>query len=174
MAAGASREADYGDILLAIVARLIATVKGCNESTCYLSIDPNKLPSNPGDHVYVVAPTSGTFRAGAYIGGGLNFLGTDGGFIVKIHCPSLIDQEHRDAAALTLEGLSIIRKASEVLAALSPAESSSTAWVPVKGDYDLTGPLQPIGYSFDKDPNDAVRAIELAFHCPFDWDTTRR
>lgn len=173
MAAGESKAGSYADILVAIVNRLRATVDGCNEATCYLSLDPDTMPSNPGDHVYVVAPVSGHFREGSFVGGGLNFLTVHSGCIVKIHCPSLIDQSLRDVVAITDQSLGLIRKASAVLASLSPQESG-VAWVPMGPEYAISSPFTPAGYSLHKSEDQAVRAIELTFRFEFDWDTTQQ
>src|SRR5690348_9290636 len=110
MAAGESTEGDLGDVLLAIVARLIDRVKGCNEATCFLAIDPDSLPTNPGTHVVVVSSASGEFVEGMYDGGALNQLTANGGIIVKISLPTMTDQSGRDAVALTSESLGLIRK----------------------------------------------------------------
>ena len=177
MAAGQSKEGDYGEVLLQIVQRLIATIKEANESTCYLSLDPDTLPNNPGDTVFVVAPLSGTFREGAFVGGGVAFLAVHSGCIVKIHCPTLIDQDHRDATAITDESLGLIRHASKVISSLSPSSleaPSYEGWTPKGQTYLLTSPLRPVGYSLHKSENAAIRSIELTFAFEFDWDTTKQ
>jgi hypothetical protein len=177
MAAGESKVAGYDDVLLKVVARLIDQIEGANESNCYLSLDPDSLPSNPGDHVYVVAPVAGQFRAGAFIGGGLNHLATEAGCKVAIHCPSLIDQNQRDAVAITDASLSVLRKATAVIAALCHTGAGplpGSAWVPRVGEYDLTGQFEPVSFALFKHANDAIRSIELSFRFSFDWDMTRR
>jgi hypothetical protein len=172
MAQGESRESDYGDVLLAIVERLIQQVKGCNQATCFFSLDPDDMPANaPGDHTVIVSPASGQFRGGAFAGGGRAFLAVDGGFFVKIHCPTSQDRQDQDAIAITSKSLGVIRKGTAVLAALLEP------WVPVvltsDGQYALTGSIEPLNFSIDKDASGSVRAIQLAFACPFDWDLTK-
>jgi len=169
MAAGESISADYGDVLLQVVARLQAQIPDkCNEATCYLSLDPDSLPVNPGDHVFVVGPVSGKFREGAFVGGGLNALATHSGCIVKIHCPSLLDQAHRDVQAITSTSLGLIKQATSVLQALSPQETG-LAWAPNAGGFNLTSPFTPVGYTLHKNESGAVRSIELSFAFEFDW-----
>lgn len=173
MAAGENKEADYGEILLAIVERLRSQVKGCNEATCYFALDPDSLTGdNPGDHIVIVSPASGQFRGSAFTGGGRAFLAVEGGFFVKIHCPTLVDQQSRDAFAITSESLGVIRKGTAVLGALLEP------WVPLVnssgGEFAMTGSLEPLSFQIDKDDKDVVRAIQFAFGCPFDWDLTKK
>ena len=177
MAAGESTKGGYDEILLAIVERLIQRVEGLTDANCYLSLDPDELVPNPADHVYVVSPVSGSFREGAFVGGGLNYVASESGCTVKIHCPSLTDQRNRDHVALTDEALSVIRKASKVIAALCQTGDSpipGDPWVPTKDDYGLTSPFRPANYSIWRHPNGAVRSIELAFAFEFDWDVTHQ
>lgn len=179
MAAGESKKAGYDEILLAVVDRLIEKLgAACNKSTCYLSLDPDQLPSNPGTHVFVVAPNSGEFDRGSFVGGGLNHLDTHSGCLVAIHSPSLTDQAKRDAIAITDETRGLIRRASAVIAALSNTGAgpvAGDAWVPTHEDgYGMTSPFTPLTYSLRRHPNDAVRSIEIAFGFDFDWDVTRQ
>lgn len=175
MAAGESNTGDYGVVLQQIVTRLRDIVETANEANCFLSLDPDDLPNNPGDHCFVVAPVSGKFDEGAFGGAGIAALTTHSGCIVKIHCPSLVDEGGRDATAITDESLGLIRKASEVITALATftaANPPTAGWVPTVGDYALTSPLRPVGYSLHKNATGAVRAIELSFAFEFDWDTS--
>jgi len=175
MAVGESKTGDYGTVLLQIVQRLRDIVETANEANCFLSLDPDDLPSNPGDHCFVVAPVSGKFDEGAFIGAGIAALTTHSGCIVKIHCPSLSDQAGRDVVAITDESLGLIRKASEVITALAAFTADQPpvrGWVPTLSDYALTSPFRPVGYSLHKNDTGAVRAIELSFEFEFDWDTT--
>lgn len=172
MAAGESKEADFAEILLVIVERLRSNVKGCNPATCYFAIDPDSLTkTNPGTHVVIVSPASGRFRSGAFAGGGRNFLAVDGGFFVKIHFPTLVDQQDRDVQAITSQSIGLMRIATQVLKALLEP------WVPAvnatAGFFHLTGSLEPLNFDISKDEKDVVRAIEFAFACPFDWDLTK-
>lgn len=176
MAAGESSNSGYDDVLLLIVERLREAVKGCNESTCYLSLDPDVVVGT-GDHAVVVSPVSGTFREGSFVGGGLNFLATQAGCIVKIHCPSALDEEKRDVQALTDESLSVIRKASAVIAALchtGDGPMGGDSWAPSRGEYALTSHFRPVNYLLTKSPEGSVRSIELSFAFDFDWDVTRQ
>lgn len=173
MAQGDNREADYGEILLAIVERLKDQVKGCNKATCYFALDPDSgVKGNPGTHVVVVAPASGSFLSGAFGGGGRGALSVDGGFFVKVHCPSDLDQEHKDVQAITSASLGVIRKGTAVLAALVEP------WLPtvkIDGDFwNASGYIQPVNFQLDKDPEDIVRAIQYGFSMPFDWDLTKQ
>jgi hypothetical protein len=168
MAAGESKEGDLADILAVIVTRLRDTVKGCSESACYLSIDPDSLNDDPGDHRFVVAPASGRFLQGAYIGAGLSNLMADGGIIVKIHLPTLSDQAGRDVVAINDEALGLVRAANSVIKSLS-----DTAWEPKLKDSDaftLFERLIPHSYDFAKNEK-GVRAIQLGFSLTFDWST---
>jgi hypothetical protein len=176
MAVGESQSGGYDDVLLLIVERLIATVKGCNESSCYLSLDPNVVLS-PADHSIAVSPVSGTFREGAFVGAGLNHLATQSGCIVKIHCPSALDEQSRDVQSITDESLGLIRKASAVIASLcntGDGPGGGDAWAPRRGNYDLTSHFRPLNYSLDKSADGSVRGIELTFVFDFDWDVTRQ
>lgn len=177
MAAGESRQADYGDVLLSVVQRLRDTLKGCTEANCYLSLNPNRLAPNPGNHTFVIAPVSGQFRAGAFSGAALGGLTVDGGFVVKIHCPTMLDQEQREVVSLTDESLGLIRRASAVIASLcahGQAGISVDTWVPSKNGLELTEPPEPVNFSFDEDDKGVVRAVELSFRCAFDWDATNQ
>jgi hypothetical protein len=160
---------DLGDILTSVVDRLRSEVPGCNEATCYLALNPDAIGNSPGDHIFVVAPMSGQFDEGMWDGGGLEQLTANGGIIVKIHCPILLDDHTKEAALLTDEKLSIIRKANKVIGVLCDPE-----WSPTKDNNELTrNPLSPSGYTIDRDSFGRVGGIELSFRCVFDWDTTR-
>lgn len=177
MAVGESKEADYGEVLLQIVARLRDILKPANESTCFLSLDPDDCPSTPGDHVYVVSPVSGRFREGAWAGAGIRGLAVHLGCIVTIHCPSLTDEGGRDSDAITNESLSLIRQASAVISALAPSTADDPAvrgWIPTKESFNLTSPFEPHGVAFRKNESGAVRSVELTFQFELDWDTTQR
>ena len=177
MAYGESKEAAYDDVLDQIVERLISRVKEANQSNCYFALDPDELTSNSSLFIYVVSPVSGQFDSGAFVGAGIAGLTTHSGCIVKIHSPSLVDKRMRDAVAITDESRGILRKASAVLAALAPSTADNPpqrGWVPSLGDYALTSPFTPVGYSLHKHPNQAIRAIELTFSFEFDWDTTKQ
>lgn len=177
MAAGESKEADYGEVLLQVVARIIDRVDGANASTCYLALDPDSLDHNSGRHTFIVSPLSGDFSEGAFVGGGIAFLETKSGCIVKIHCPSLADKAGHDVLALTDESLGLLRKASAVISALAPSTAAhppQAGWVPSVGDYGLTSPFRPVRYSLHKHPNNAIRSMEILFSFDFDWDTTQQ
>lgn len=177
MAVGESKEADYGEVLLQIVARLRDILKPANEATCYLSLDPDEVPSGPGDHCYSVSPLSGKAREGAWEGAGIRGLAVHSGCIVTIHLPTLSDELTRDVVAITGESLGLIRKASAVISALAPSTADDPAvrgWIPTKEDYSLTSPFRFLGYSLHRHENKAIRSIELTFQFEFDWDTTQR
>lgn len=177
MAQGESKEAAYEDVLLQIVERLIAQIKGLDKSACFFALDPDDIGTSSGRHTYIVSPVSGEFREEAFVGAGIAALATHSGCIVKIHCPSLVDQRKRDSVAITGESIGVLRKASGVLAALAPSTAAhppAAGWVPYVGDYALTSPFTPVGYSLSKNPNGAIRSIELTFKFEFDWDTTQQ
>lgn len=178
MAQGESKEANYDVVLDQIVKRLQDQLKDCNEVNCYFALDPDDLASNPADHIYVVAPVSGQFRLGAFEGGANSFVATNAGCIVKIHCPTLVDQRKRDAFAIMGESTGVLRKASAVLKALGPSKHNgngipSAGWVPILSGVNLTSPFVPVDYSIHKHENNAIRSIELRFSFEFDWDTTQ-
>ena len=153
-------------ILQAIVDRLIGQINGLTKATCYHCLDPDALPmSNPGGHIFVVAPTSGTFDEGMYAGGGLETLMASGGIVVKIHAPLNVDEPQREAALLTNLSLGVMGLASKTIKALANPE-----WSPQFDEHVLTrDPLIPSGYAITRSDK-RVGAIELTFKCNFDWD----
>lgn len=177
MAQGESKAGAYDDVLTQIVARLIDQLPEISASNCYFALDPDDLTSNPSSFIYVVSPVSGDFAEGNFVGGGIAALTTHSGCIVKIHSPSLVDKRKRDEVAIMGESRGVLRKASAVIAALSPTTADhppQAGWVPRLGDYNLTSPFRPLGYAITKHQNDAIRAIEVTFGFEFDWDTTKQ
>lgn len=155
---------DLSSILAAIVARLIDQVTEFNAANCYLSINPDSLPSGPGEITCVVAPTSGTFDQGMIEGGGDEQNTSDGGVIVKIHSPVQLDEADRDTVFLTDASLGLLSFAKQAMQALS-------GWSPDDGGGNETtrDPLHPAGYAFQRDGR-KLGACELTFHLKFDWD----
>lgn len=158
---------DTGDlavILQLIVSRIISTC-GFNEATCYLSLNPDAIPANPGDFFCVVAPTSGAYNEPMFDGGGLNQTTVESGVIVKIHSPVQLDEQHRDATFLTDASLGLIGKMKAVLKHLS-------GWDPTVGGNEQTrDPLIPAEHIFTR-PSRALGGVELVFRCNFDWNLT--
>lgn len=152
-------------ILSAIVARLIAQVSGCNAATCYLCLNPDAVPSpNPGDFVYVVAPTGGEFDDALFDGGGQNQATVNAGVIVKIHSPVQLDEARHDAQFLTHSTLGVLEKSRLVMKALAD-------WSPADGGANeiTRNPLIPANYGITHSQRQ-LGAVELTFHLTYDWD----
>lgn len=156
-------------ILAAIVARIIAQVSGANAATCYLCLNPDTLPvPNPGDFVYVVAPTSGRFDDRNWDGGGQDQATVDpAGVVVKIHSALQLDEAQREATFLTDTTHGILEKWRLVVKALTapdwnPAASGS-------GDILVRDPLIPADFAMTRS-NRGLGAIEQNFRFSFDLD----
>lgn len=157
------------DIYAAIVARLIEMMPDfCREETCYQALNPDALPSSPGELTFVVAPMSGKMLEGYYEGGGLEQLTVNGGVIVKIHSPLQLDEAHKDVQLLTHATMGLWRVARRVVRFLADPE-----WSPMKGSNEITrDPLIPLGYDITKGrkKSRSLGGIELHFAVNFDWD----
>lgn len=153
------------EIYPAIVTRLVAQITGQTTANTYHAIDPDDV-GGPGEFTMVVSPASGRFDEEQFEGGGVEMLTVNGGAIVKIHSPIVLDETKRDAIALnnTTKGLWV--KAKQVIAALAD-------WSPqVASDEVTRNPLYPKGYRFTKSPDARSVAIELDFGLDFDWDVS--
>lgn len=150
----------------AIVARLIAQISGQNVANTYHAIDPDDV-GGPGEFTMVISPASGTFDEAMFEGGGQSQLTANGGCIVKIHSPVVLDEVKRDAIALNDAAKGLWFKAKQVIAALAD-------WSPGTAGSELTrNPLYPKAYAFTKDRTTGrTSAIELHFGLDFDWDVS--
>lgn len=150
-------------ILQAVVDRLIDQL-GLTDATCYLSIDPDAVPSpSPGDLIFVVSPTSGNFNEAMFDGGGQEQMTLDGGIVVKIHTPVQLDEPKHDALLVGQESRGVLRHATLTLKALAN-------WSPDKNGNELTrDPLIPSGFAIGRKSR-SLGWVELTFKCSFDWD----
>lgn len=156
-----------GDILTAVVARLIDQVSGYNAANCYLSIDPDSVPEpGVGEFTIVVSPASEQFQGPYFEGGGEQQATTQEGIIiVKIHSPVQLDEPHRDTIWLTDTTLGICEKMRLVMKALSN-------WSPGTSGNELTrDPFSPGGYVFTRRDR-GLAGVEMTFRFMFDWDLT--
>lgn len=150
-------------ILEGVVTRLIDQL-GLTDANCYLSIDPDALPSpSPGQLIFVVSPTSGNFNEALFDGGGQEQTTLEGGIVVKIHSPLQLDKPHQDVKFLGDESRGILRYATRVLKALA-------GWSPgVVGSEQTRDPLIPSGMVIGRKKR-SLGWLELTFKCSFDWD----
>lgn len=151
--------------LSAIVDRIIDEVSAYDSASCYLSLNPDALPApNPGDFICVVAPTSGSFDGGLFMGGGVEQVTCEAGVVVKVHSPVQLDETHRDAEFLTNSSLGLIENVRLVMKAL-------TDWSPVDGSSDdiTRDPLSPASITFTRQSR-SLGGCEVVFHTLMDWD----
>ncbi len=153
------------NVYVAVVDMLRAAIDGCTDANCFFCLDPDAIPPSPGELIYVVSPTSGTFDEGMMDGGGVQQLTVEAGVLVKIHSPLMLDQVGNDTSLLNDESLGLWGKATEVLAAL--AIQSPT----VAGNAQTRDPLMPHSFSITKS-HKRLGAIEMTFKVLFDWDVS--
>lgn len=157
--------AQLDKLLDLVVARLTDQIPECSEANCFLTLNPDSVPASPGDFIFAVAPTAGSF-SGAYLNGGGQAQATaDTGVIVKIHSPLQLDEPGRERAFLIDNTHSILKQWRRVLRAL-------TDWSPAIGDDQVTrDPLLPTAWSITRDDR-RIGAIEQDFSVSFDMDLT--
>jgi len=159
------------DIYDAIVARLIDRIPGiCTEANCFQSLNPDSVPPNPGDLVFIVSPMSGRGLESYFEGGGEQQLTIEGGVTVKIHSPLQLDQKGHDIHLLADASRGLWKISRKVLACLA-----NSAWSPMKGDDEITrDPMIFLGFDITKNSRKrkTLGAIELHFKVTFDWDIT--
>lgn len=153
------------NVYVAAVELLRAAIDGCTDANCFFCLDPDAIPATPGELIYVVSPTSGTFDEGMIDGGGVEQLTVEAGLMVKIHSPLMLDQVGQDAELLNNESLGLWLKATEVMAALSLQSPT------VNGNALTRDPLIPHGFAITKS-HKRLGAIELTFKVLFDWDVS--
>ena len=147
-----------------IVERLIDQIDGMTEASCYLSLNPEALPSpGPGDLLLVVAPLSGQFDEGAFEGGGNEMLTFLGGVVVRIYSPLKVDLPGHDSKFLSDQTKGVLEMGRQVMAALSN-------WSPELDDNEQTrDPLIPHGVSYGR-VKQSLGWMEIAFKVNFDWN----
>lgn len=151
------------NVYTAAVDLLRAAITECTEANCFFCLDPDAVPPAPGQLIYIVSPTSGTFDEGMIDGGGVEQLTVDAGLMVKIHSPLMLDQVGHDSSLLNDESLGLWGKATEVLRALA-VQSPEFEGNPLTRD-----PLMPHSFAVTKS-HKRLGAIELTFKVSFDWN----
>lgn len=157
-------------VLTRMVARLIAEIDDATSSTCYISLDPNKLPSpNPGEFIYVVSPAqSGQFDEGAFDGGGQDSTTTRWPIVVTVHSMAIKDESGHDAEFISNATTGIVAKGTEVLKALAGHDLQDTE---VPSQDLLAQPIFPDNAAIDRaEPAKGKGLMQFGFMVIFDWN----
>lgn len=158
------------EILTQVVARLRDQISDANDSTCYLSMDPNDLRApNSGEFIYVVTPaTSGRFDDGAFDGGGQSMTTVNWPIVVTVHSLAMLDETGRDASFITHATLGIVAKGTNILKALAGHDLQDAEDVPSE---ILDQPIFPSDAALDRSqPEKGKGLMQFGFMVVFDWD----
>lgn len=162
-------KAKLGDILLAVVARLISEMPNdeFNANNCYLALDPDELPEpGLGGDILVVSPTSEEFQGPMFEGGGAEQATTmENIIVIKLHSSVQLDEPHRSTVWLTGVAVGVCEKMRQVFKAMTNGFDP----VDKDGNEMLRDPFSPGGYTFMRSPN-RCGAVEMRFRYMFDWD----
>jgi hypothetical protein len=153
-----------------IVDRLIDQITTATTSTCYLSLDPNRLPSpNPGEFIYVVTPAvSGQFDEGAFDGGGPDMATVRWPVVVTVHSIAMNDESGRDAEFIANATRGIVAKGTEVVKALAGHDLQDEE---APSQDLLAQPIFPDNAALDRDnPQKGSGLIQFGFMVIFDWN----
>lgn len=163
----ARNESTLDAILLRVVARLIDQIADANASTCYLSLDPDTLPSpNPGEIVYVVTPaSSGQFDESSLDGGGNALCVIQWPLVITIHNTAINDEVGHDAQFLTNSTRGVVGKTTGVLKALVAHDLQDAS-----SNEILAEPLIPSDAAVERVPATKRGSIQLGFSMLIDWD----
>ncbi len=157
-------------IFTQIVARLIDQVSNANDSTCYISLDPDDLPAaNAGEFIFVVTPAvSGNFDDGLFDGGGQSQTTVRWPVVVTVWSTVIRDASGHDTQFLTHATLGIIAQGTLVLKALAGHDLQDAEDTPSE---ILAQPIFPSDAALDRrDPPSGKGFIQFGFEVIFDWD----
>lgn len=166
---------EYGKleaILQAVVDRLVSYsgLPEATEDNVYINIDPDAVTSNPGEFVFVVAPSGGQFDEAMMDGGGQAQMTAATNIVVKCHATGQFDQAGRakEMLANSSTGLIVIhRKLLKALSIWDPTDS---------GNEQTRNPIMPGSWSYQRAGGGAGQgprsyaAVEQVFVVDFDWD----
>ncbi len=158
------------EILTQIVTRLIDQITAATAATCYLSLDPDSLPSaNPGGTFFVVSPAvTGSFDAGMFDGGGQNQTTVVWPIVVTVWNTSILDESGHDTQFLTNATLGVVINGTLVLKALAGHDLQDTADTP---NEILNQPIFPADSAIDRrEPSKGKGFMQFGFNVMFDWD----
>ncbi len=163
----ARSDSTLDEVLTQVVARLIDQLDDATTSTCYMSLDPDRLPAgNPGDFIYVVTPfPSGTFPWGQD-GGGPNQVVCQWPVVVTIHNTAINDEVGREEEWITNTDRGVVIKSTLVLKALVTHDLQDVA----AENEILAQPIQVFDGAIDKVQTKRRGSIQFAFLILFDWD----
>lgn len=162
--------ADQVTVLQAVVDRLIAavaTTPALNDSTCFLSIEPDPPVMLPSNLFLTVAPNEGQFDPGLHDGGGIDQTTEEAGVVVSIFNRIHLDRGGRDGKLMSESARGLLTLKRLVLKALSGYDLS------VSGNPLLRNLMAPLKCSAPRRIDEEGRligAISLYFSTDFDWD----
>ncbi len=165
----AEKSSTIGEVLTRVVARLIDQITDATTTTCYISMDPDRLDAgNPGAIIYVVTPApSGSFNLGYQDGGGPNQVTTEWPIVVTVHNTYINDQVAHETEFLTNATTGLIPKATLVLKALVTHFLQDAADTP---NEILAQPITVYDAAVQKVPSKRRGSMQFGFLAVFDWD----
>jgi hypothetical protein len=159
-------DSNLDDILNAVVTRLIDQLSDASSSNCYVSDDPDSLPPNPGDWVYVVSPSpSGRFSE-LFEGGGVNQAEVITVIVVTIHSTSQNDEAGRADNFFRQADRGLLPKTRLAFKALAGHDLQDGS-----ANELLNEPMHPADYTWLR-PDRSRGSNQLGFQIKFDMDLT--
>lgn len=157
-------------LLLAVVEQLKAEISGLEESTCFISLNPDDEPADtPGSLWITVSPGGGQFDKELWTGGGREQATVDTTFTVAVHSPVQLDQKGRDVEVLTNESLGVLQMLDQVIDTLSGWDYITDLGDPTEETH-TRDPLVPSGWTYPQRPTDRHGWIGMVFEVKFDWE----
>ena len=165
----AYNDTDLGEVLTAIVARIVAqsATTGFSADTCYLAPSQQSarlVAPNPGQFFCAVAAGDGNFDEELWDGGGTSQTCLDMTVSVTMYTTVMQDQPGRNKAALTSATYGLSAKVKAMLKVLSAFALLDPGGVEV-----LRIRPRPAGMHIP-DLGANIHAITLDFALGFDWD----
>ncbi|MDE2102945.1 MAG: hypothetical protein KGL39_37220 [Patescibacteria group bacterium] len=152
-------------IVLAILGEIQSSLATDSESA-FVSLDPDglELSAAPGQFIYVIFPSGGTFDDTLIDGGG-NFQATVYATIaIRIYSFVQLDEYGRDTLWLSQNSLGISEPMRQLLKLISQADMTD-----VDGNDLLREPIMPVAFKTIR-PSREIGAIEVLFQVCYDWD----
>ena len=148
-----------------ILTQVIDSISGADESSCFITENPDEFPEGqPAEVIYTVSPSmTGSFLEDETVGGGNFNLSTSTYAVVTAHVQRDLDRSKRIDISILDNDRSLFKYAKWILKALSlyfPVRPGTTNNV-------FNEPMMPSNYTMRFDGRRA--SVQVAFRMDFNW-----
>lgn len=159
-------------ILNAFAAKLRDGVDGADEANCYVSDDPDALPTPlpGGDFCWVISPSpSGQFDSRLWEGGGIYQATVDMHIVVTVHSIAQNDEPHRAQEFFNNRSRGLFTAVMPAVLKAMLADGGDL--LDASGRGLLAEPLAPADFQWQR-PDRTSGSVQLSFAVKFDWALT--